>query len=38
MGTSFVWTPKAETAFEEIKAGLTQAPVLSLRALVKFLK
>jgi len=30
MGTSFVWTPKAQATFEEIKTRLTQAPVLSL--------
>jgi len=29
-GTSFVCTPKAQSAFEEIKVRLTQAPVLSL--------
>jgi len=29
-GTSFVWTPKAQSTFEEIKARLTQALVLSL--------
>jgi len=29
-GTSFVWTPKAQSAFEEIKVRPTQAPLLSL--------
>jgi len=29
-GTSFHWTPNAQSAFEEIKRRLTQAPVLSL--------
>ena len=29
-GTSFIWNPKAQFSFEEIKARLTQAPVLSL--------
>jgi len=29
-GASFMWTPKAQSAFEEIKTRLTQAPILSL--------
>ena len=29
-GTSFRWTPKEQTAFEEVKVKLTQAPVLAL--------
>ena len=29
-GTSFQWSPKAQTAFDEIKLKLTQAPVLAL--------
>ena len=29
-GTWFVWTPKAQSAFEDIKSKLTQAPVLAL--------
>ena len=29
-GTSFHWTPKAQSAFKEIKTRLTQARVLSL--------
>ena len=29
-GTSFIWNPKAQSAFEDVKAKLTQAPVLSL--------
>ena len=29
-GTSFRWTPKAQSAFEEVKLKLTQAPVLAL--------
>jgi len=29
-GTSFKWTPKVQSAFEEVKLKLTQAPVLAL--------
>ena len=29
-GTSFVWTPKVQSAFTDIKSKLTQAPVLAL--------
>jgi len=29
-GTSFKWTPKAQSSFEEVKRRLTQAPVLAL--------
>ena len=29
-GTSFEWTPKAQTAFEEVKSKLTEALVLAL--------
>jgi len=29
-GISFRWTPKAQSAFEEVKLKLTQAPVLAL--------
>jgi len=29
-GILFLWTPKAQSAFEEIEKRLTQAPVLSL--------
>jgi len=29
-GTSFVWTPKAQSSFEDIKSKLTQAPILAL--------
>jgi len=28
-GTSFRWTPKAQSAFEEVRLKLTQAPVLA---------
>jgi len=35
-GASFKWTPKAQTASEEIKAKLTQAPVLALPCFDKF--
>jgi len=28
--TSFKWTPKAQSTFEEVKRRLTQAPVLAL--------
>jgi len=34
--TSFVWTPKAQSVFEEIKTRLTQVPVLSLPCFSKF--
>jgi len=34
-GTSFVWTPKAQSAFKEIKISLTQAPILSLSCFSK---
>ena len=34
-GTSFQWMPKAQSAFEEIKRRLTQAPALSLPCLSK---
>jgi len=36
-GTSFIWTPKAQSAIEKIKTRLTQALVLSL-SLVKSFK
>jgi len=29
-GKSFTWTPKAQSAFEEVKKRLTQGPVLTL--------
>jgi len=29
-GTSFRWTPKGQSTFEEVKLKLTQAPVLAL--------
>ena len=29
-GSSFKWTPKAQSALEEIKSKLTQAPMLAL--------
>ena len=29
-GTSFRWTPKAQSAYEEVKLKSTQAPVLAL--------
>jgi len=29
-GTTFLWTPKAQSTFEEIRRRLTQAPILSL--------
>jgi len=29
-GSPFQWTPRAQEAFEEVKAKLTQAPVLAL--------
>jgi len=29
-GTPFVWTPNAQSAFEKIKARITQALILSL--------
>ena len=37
-GTSFVWTPKAQAAFEEIKARLTKTPVLTLPCFSMVLK
>ena len=33
--TSFVWTSKAQSAFEEIKTRLTQASILSLSCFSK---
>jgi len=29
-GTSFKWTPKAQSAFDEVKKKLTHAPILAL--------
>ena len=37
-GTSFRWTPKGYPTFEEIKAKLTQAPILALPCFDKILK
>ena len=37
-GTSFHWTPKAQSAFEKIKRRLTQGPVLSLPCFSKIFK
>jgi len=37
-GTSFHWTPKAQSAFGEIRRRLTQAPVLSLSCFSKIFK
>jgi len=34
-GTSFIWTPKAQFAFQEIRERLTQAPVLFLSCFSK---
>jgi len=34
-GTSFEWTPKAQSTFEEVKRRLTQAPVLALPSFEK---
>ena len=38
MGKNFVWTEKANSAFEEIKARLCQAPMLALPNLIKSLR
>jgi len=37
-GTSFKWTPKAHSAFNEIKTKLTKAPVLALPCFDKVLE
>ena len=34
-GASFKWNPKAQSAFEEVKKRLTQAPVLALSCFEK---
>ena len=37
-GTSFQWTPKDQTAFEEVKKRLTQAPIQALLCFEKVFK
>jgi len=37
-GASFRWIPKAQTAFKEVKAKITQAPMLALPCFNKVFK